>query len=128
MQGKVSMAKAEPAVYVGIDVSKAWLDIYLHPSGHAFRVSNSRDGLRKLRGELAGKTVSLVVLEATGKLHHPAHRMLGEAGLPVAVVNPYRSRKLADALWRVGENRQRRCAHASALWRVDRSAAKRRSR
>jgi len=97
MQGKVSKAKAEPAVYVGIDVSKAWLDIYLHPIGHAFRVPNNKDGLRKLRRELAGRTVSLVVLEATGKLHRPAHRSLDAAGLPVAVVNPYRSRKLADA-------------------------------
>lgn len=97
MQGKVSEAKAEAAVYVGIDVSKAWLDIYLHPIGHAFRVPNSKEGLRSLNRELTGHPPALIVLEATGKLHRLAHRTLAAAGHPAAVVNPYRSRKLADA-------------------------------
>jgi transposase len=98
MQGKVLEAKAETAVYVGIDTSKAWLDVYLQPSGQSLRVANTKDGVRQLRRELTGKGVVLVVIEATGKLHRLAHRMLSQAGFPVAVVNPYRSRKLADAL------------------------------
>lgn len=98
MQGKVLKAKAEPAVYVGIDTCKAWLDVYLHPIGRAFRVENSKDGLRRLCAELRGSGVALIVIEATGKLHRLAHRILGAAGFPVAVINPYRSRKLADAL------------------------------
>lgn len=98
MQGKVLKAKAETAVYVGIDTSKAWLDVYLHPIGHAFRVENSKDGLRRLCAELRGLGVALIVIEATGKLHRLAHRMLSAYGFPVAVVNPYRSRKLADVL------------------------------
>ena len=91
-------AKAETAVYVGIDTSKAWLDVYLHPIGRAFRVSNNKQGLRQLGAELRGLGVALIVIEATGKLHRLAHRLLAKAGLPVAVINPYRSRKLADAL------------------------------
>ena len=98
MQGKVLKAKAETAVYVGIDTSKAWLDVYLHPIGQAFRVENTKDGLRRLCAELRGLGVVLIVIEATGKLHRLAHRGLGAAGFAVAVVNPYRSRKLADAL------------------------------
>ena len=98
MQGKVLKAKAETAVYVGIDTCKAWLDVYLHPIGRAFRVENSKDGLRRLCAELRGLGVALIVIEATGKLHRLAHRMLGAAGFPVAVINPYRSRKLADVL------------------------------
>lgn len=98
MQGKALKAKAETAVYVGIDTSKAWLDVYLHPIGQAFRVENSKDGLRRLCAELRGSGVALIVIEATGKLHRLAHRMLGGSGFPVAVVNPYRSRKLADVL------------------------------
>ena len=91
-------AEAEPAVYVGIDTCKAWLDVYLHPIGRAFRVTNNKDGLRCLGAALAGLNVALVVIEATGKLHRLAHRMLGARGFLVTVVNPHRSRKLADAL------------------------------
>jgi transposase len=98
MQGKVLEAKAETAVYVGIDTSKAWLDVYLQPIGHSLRIANTKEGLRQLHRELTGKGVALVVIEATGKLHRLAHRMLSQAGFAVAVVNPYRSRKLADAL------------------------------
>jgi transposase len=99
MQGKVmSQARAEAAVYAGIDTCKAWLDVYLHPVGRSLRVANSQAGLAALRREFDGLAIALVVIEATGKLHWLAHRALSAAGLPVAVVNPYRSRKLADAL------------------------------
>jgi transposase len=96
MQGKALEAEAESAVYVGIDTSKAWLDVYLHPIGHACRVENSKDGLRRLARDLQKLGIAMIVIEATGKLHRLAHRMLSRAGFPVAVVNPYRSRKLAD--------------------------------
>lgn len=96
MQGKALEAEAESAVYVGIDTSKAWLDVYLHPIGHASRVENSKDGLRGLARDLQKLGIAMIVIEATGKLHRLAHRMLSQAGFPVAVVNPHRSRKLAD--------------------------------
>lgn len=96
MQGKAT--PNETAVYAGIDTSKAWLDVYLHPIGHAFRVPNTKDGIAELRQALAGQAIGGIVIEATGKLHRLAHRLLGKAGFPVAVINPYRSRKLADAL------------------------------
>ncbi len=99
MQGKVtSEARAETAVYAGIDVCKAWLDVYLHPAGQLMRVANSQEGCKRLALELASVPVALIVMEATGKLHRLAHRLLSQAGFAVAVVNPYRSRKLADAL------------------------------
>lgn len=97
-QGKIaSEAGAGTAVYAGIDVCKAWLDVYLHPIGRRFRVSNSKEGCKQLRLKLSGFPVALTVVEATGKLHRLCHRMLSAAGFAVAVVNPYRSRKLADA-------------------------------
>jgi transposase len=99
MQGKVtSETGAETAVYAGIDVCKAWLDVYLHPTGRRFRVANSKEGCKQLRLKLSDFPVALIVVEATGKLHRLCHRMLSAAGFAVAVVNPYRSRKLADAL------------------------------
>jgi hypothetical protein len=36
MQGKVSFQEdAMPVVYAGVDVSKEWLDVHLHPLGEA---------------------------------------------------------------------------------------------
>ena len=99
MQGKSAPeAGAEEAVYVGIDVCKARLDVYLHPTGQSFRVANSKEGIKALCCKLAGAKVVLVVMEATGKLHRLAHRMLGQARCRVAAVNPARPRKLAEAM------------------------------
>jgi len=99
MQGK-ELSELEPTgeVYIGIDVSKDGLDVHVHPAGLSFRVANDRAGVGALVRRLAGTPVGLVVVEATGKWHRRAHRQLHEAGHRVAVVNPYRSRKLADAL------------------------------
>ena len=98
MQGKMTSVRAGLAVYAGIDVCKAWLDVYLHPTGRSFRVPNSKEGCARLALELTSAAAGLVVMEATGKLHRLAHRELSAAGFAVAIVNPYRSRKLADAL------------------------------
>jgi transposase len=99
MQGKVSPdPNAQLRVYVGIDTCKAWLDVYVHPIGLAFRVCNSREGLRVLKRRLAGPAVALIVMEATAKLHREAQRNLSDSGFAVAVVNPLRSRLFAEAL------------------------------
>jgi transposase len=97
MQGKITSVRANEAVYVGIDVCKAWLDVYMHPTARTFRFANSKEGIRQLRKELDGASVALVVVEATGKLHRLAHRMLSQAGYAVAAVNPSRPRKFAGA-------------------------------
>lgn len=99
MQGKeVPEPSATARVYVGIDVCKAWLDVYVHPLGHAFRVSNDLVGLRLLKRKLAPHGVGLIVMEATGKYHRQAQRTLHAAGFRVAIVNPLRSRHFAEAL------------------------------
>jgi transposase len=99
MQGKVSLEdSAEIRVYVGIDVCKDWLDVHVHPTGQAFRVPNTREGLKQLKRRLAGLHVGLIVMEATGKLHREAFRNLHDSGFPVAVINPRRSRLFAQAI------------------------------
>lgn len=98
MQGKNTLATdATPTVYVGIDVSKDWLDVYLHPLGRTLRATNDRTGLRRVRAALAGLTVARVVMEPTAKYHRRAHRTLHEAGFAVAVFNPLRARQFAQA-------------------------------
>jgi transposase len=98
MQGKVSPERSAGKVYVGIDVCKAWLDIYVHPVGVKLRVANARDGVLRLKKQLAAYSVVSIVMEATGKLHRYAQRTLTAAGYAVAVVNPLRSRLFAEAI------------------------------
>jgi transposase len=99
MQGKVQLeARSASPVYVGIDVCKDHLDVYLHPLAHHCRVTNDRDGLRRLKRLLVGHRVNLIVMEATAKYHRQAHRSLSQSGLAVAVVNPLRSRLFAQAI------------------------------
>ena len=97
MQGKVLLERsAEERVYIGIDVCKDWLDVYLHPIGRNLRVANGREGIRRLIGELSKRPISLAVMEATGKFHRLAHRMLCAAGFAVTVADPLRTRLFAE--------------------------------
>ena len=99
MQGKVLLeARSAHPVYVGVDVCKDHLDIYLHPLGRHERVANDRNGLQRLKRLLAGHDVALVVMEATAKYHRHAHRSLNQSGFAVAVVNPLRARLFAEAV------------------------------
>jgi transposase len=99
MQGKaLPEQNAETRVYVGIDVCKDWLDVYLYPVGQKFRVANAPEGLKALKRRIAGMPVALIVMEATAKYHRQAHRTLHAAGFAVAIVNPLRSRLFAQAI------------------------------
>lgn len=88
---------AQQSVFVGIDVSKARLDVAVLPAGEAFHVGNDREGraelvrrLRKLRPEGIG-------LEASGGYEREAIKALSKAELPVRRLNPLRVRQFAQA-------------------------------
>jgi transposase len=99
MQGKeLPGQSAGKQIYVGIDVCKEVLEVYLHPIGRKLAVANTSDGLKKLKREIADLDIALVVLEATAKYHRLAQRMLHAAGYRVAVINPLRSRLFAEAV------------------------------
>lgn len=98
MQGKVlPEARSARKVYVGVDVCKDYLDVYLHPFGERLRLPNNSAGIRRLKRILARYRVALVVVEATGKYHRLLHRSLHQSGFAVAVVNPLRARLFAEA-------------------------------
>jgi len=96
MQEKINQPLAR--VHLGIDVGKANLDVFVHPVGGRFRFTNDKPGIGKLVKLCASFDVQLIALEATNKYHQLVHRSLHESGLAVTVINPYRSRKFADAL------------------------------
>lgn len=84
--------------WVGIDVSKQWLEVAVHQRDYHFRCPNNRTKFPGLLAELIGLRPARIVLEATGGLEMPLLRVLQSAGLPVVVVNPRRVRDFAKAL------------------------------
>jgi transposase len=96
------MPPAEPEVFVGIDVSKARLDVAadgLPP----FAAENTPEGVAGLVARLRPLRPALVVLEATGKLEAAAVAALAAAGLPVAVINPRQARDFAKAVGKLAK-------------------------
>lgn len=97
------MGTAEGEVFVGIDVSKATLDVHRLPDGAAHTFGYDAAGLADLLGWLRTAPPALVVLEATGGLQLRAAAEIGAAGLAVAVVNPRQVRDFARATGRLAK-------------------------
>jgi len=84
--------------FVGIDVSKSWVDVHVRPDGIAFRCDSEAQGSVELVQRLRRFDPRLIVLEASGGYESLPAVSLAEAGLPVAIVNPRQVRKFAEAL------------------------------
>lgn len=83
---------------VGIDVSKEWLDVHVHPAEAVFRVERTEAGLQELVARLTPFAAQVIGIEATGGLEALVVAALAAAGLPVVVVNPAQVRSYAQAL------------------------------
>jgi transposase len=90
-------------MYIGIDVSKQFLDVALRPSGERLRVGNDEAGIASLVARLTSLAPGLIVLEATGALQASVVAALALAKLPVAVVNPRQVRDFAKASGRLAK-------------------------
>jgi transposase len=84
-------------VTVGIDVSKATLDVAVRPSGEMWQVPNEDAALPALAQRLKALCPSSVILEATGGFEHAAVAALAAIGLPVVVANPRQVRDFGRA-------------------------------
>lgn len=84
-------------IFVGIDVSKAQLDVAIRPTGERESFTNDKIGIKALVKRLAKIKPTLIVLEATGGYERQVTRALVIADLPVVVVNPRQVRDFAKA-------------------------------
>lgn len=91
-------------VVVGIDVSKAVLDVALLPIGEVLQFANDAAGIDELGKKLQAQAVDLVVMEATGGYETALATALVGAGLRVAVVNPRQIRDFAKATGRLAKS------------------------
>ena len=83
--------------YVGIDVSKAQVDVAVRPTGQRWVVSYDDSGVEELVSQMANLGPVMVLLEATGGLELPLVAALAAAALPVVVVNPRQTRQFSRA-------------------------------
>ena len=82
----------------GVDISKATLDVYLHPEAIARQFPNTVAGVVDLLSWLEQRPVHRVIFEPTGASHHRLERQLGIAGVPMVKVNPLQARRFAEAI------------------------------
>lgn len=90
-------------VFVGIDVSKHRLDVFVRPSSEEWSVENNSKGHAQLVAKLGAVTPTLVVLEATGGYQVAVAAELAAGNLAVAVVNPRQVRDFAKATGRLAK-------------------------
>jgi len=86
-----------PEIMVGVDISKAHLDVAVLPTGEQWQEANELTAINRLAKRLLKLGPKLIVMEATGGLEILVAACLGRAGLPVVIVNPRQVREFARA-------------------------------
>jgi transposase len=92
--------------FVGIDVSKATLDVCIEPAGSVMQVAYNEAGVEQIVPHLQDINPTLIVIEATGGLEVRIATTLAGKGLPVAVVNPRQVRDFAKATGQLAKTDQ----------------------
>lgn len=88
---------------VGIDISKAYLDVHLLPDGDERSFTNDRRGLAELAQWLKPFRIERIVYEATGAYHRLLERTFGSARLPLVKMNAQHTRAFAKAAGRLSK-------------------------
>ena len=88
---------------IGIDVSKATLDVAVIPSNEETSVANNEAGCRELIVLFRSLNPKLIVMEATGGLQNLAAGILTAEGFPVVVINPRQIRDFAKAIGKLAK-------------------------
>jgi len=97
-QGREKEKLMGQKMFVGIDVSKASLDVAVDSEKGVITFANDHQGVDELARKLGDIDPALVVFEATGGYEMLAAGCLAEAGLPVVIVNPRQVRDFAKSV------------------------------
>lgn len=113
------MSENKVESFVGIDVSKATLEVRIEPGGEVLQAANDDEGVQLLCTRMRRLAPRLIVLEATGGLEMRAAGELCARGLSVAVVNPRQVHDFAKASGQLAKtdriDAQVLCAFARAI-------------
>jgi transposase len=85
-------------LWIGIDVSKKWLDVATFPASAVRRFPYTAAGLAALRDWLASLDLAGIAMEATGGIERDLAYFLADAGLAPRILNPKRVRDFANAI------------------------------
>jgi transposase len=83
--------------YIGIDISQQELELAHWGESKTGQYANSVEGINDLMKGLEPERVKLIVMEATGGYEYEVVTRMLRAGYPVALVNPTRVRRFAQA-------------------------------
>lgn len=87
-----------PPCFIGVDISKTFLDVYRTSDGSANRFKNNHEGFELFVQWIENDPVRLVLCEATGGYEKQLCLALAEAEVPFRIVNPLRVRDYAKSL------------------------------
>jgi len=90
-------------VHIGVDVSKAKLDVYIPQTGTITAEPNTIEGFRRIR-DMARKAKAVVCCEPTGGLETDLVMFLQKFGVPVAYCDGYRVRHFALSTGQFSKN------------------------
>lgn len=93
----------EEKIYIGIDVSKAHLDVFILPKRKYMQFSNDAAGIQKLLAKVKLFPNTLIVLESTGGYEVSVSNALSKVNLNVCVINPRQIRDFAKASGRLAK-------------------------
>lgn len=83
--------------FVGVDVSKDYLDVFLKPSGESFRERNSKEGIKRLFDRLKNHCLESVICEASGGYEALLVQTCVKANKNIRIEDPRRIRNFAKA-------------------------------
>lgn len=89
--------------FVGIDVSKATLDVHALAENKEYVFQNDQEGIRSLCNKLKKLLHQFIIVEATGGMQILSVSALAAKGLPVVVINPRQARDFAKATGRLAK-------------------------
>jgi len=89
--------------YIGVDVSKAQLDVAVGQEGEHWQASNDENGIGRCVERIQAIRPVLIVIESTGGLEMPLMTELYAAQLPFALVHPGRVKEFARSIGRLAK-------------------------
>jgi len=83
--------------YVGVDISKKHLDVFLYPSNESFRENNDKKGVKQLLKKLKKYDLEVIACEASGGYENILVQACSKANEKIRVEDPRRIRDFAKA-------------------------------
>lgn len=93
----------EEKCYVGIDISKEYLDVYILPLNKYMQFKNNAKEIQKLIKKLEKLAVDCTVMEATGGYEKKLVKVLAHHNLSPSVVNPRQIRNFAKSIGKLAK-------------------------